>query len=199
MVQGIGVRCSRSTQRDRQSQRRIADRGAALLEFALIAPLFFLVVFGGIEVGLMFRSHLALEDMTRSGARIASVERTNEDADLEILSFISSRSTPLNGDVTRVVIFSTPTLTDGISEACKTSGSSRSNECNVYMVGAGGVQAIVEDLEAGRAPEQGLTRTERDEWSNLGVYIEYDYSYVTGFFDSLTLTSSTVEVVELNL
>ena len=190
-------RCLRTVKM--RGRGRLRDRGAALLEFALVAPLFFLVVFGGIELGLMFRSHLALEDMARGAARIASVERSNADADLAILRHISNRSTPLNGDVTRVVIFSTTSLTDEISEACRTSGSSRANECNVYEVGPAGVQEVVAGLEAGVQPEAGLTFEERSEWSNLGVYVEYDYNFVTGFFDSTTLSSSTIEVVELNL
>ena len=46
-----------------------------MVEFALVAPMFFFIVFGGIELGLMFRSYLALENLSRSAARIVSIER----------------------------------------------------------------------------------------------------------------------------
>ena len=61
--------------RRRLSPRRLRDRGAAMVEFALISPLFFLLLFGGIEMGLMFRGNLAVEDMTRSASRVASIQR----------------------------------------------------------------------------------------------------------------------------
>jgi Flp pilus assembly protein TadG len=86
------------------------ERGAAALEFALVAPLFFLVVFGGIEIGLMFRSHLAIQDMSRGAARVASIERDSADADREILQGIVSGSRALNGEVTKVIIFHATTL-----------------------------------------------------------------------------------------
>jgi hypothetical protein len=44
-----------------------------------------------------------------------------------------------------------------------------------------------------------LTSAERGEWQNLGIYIEYEYQYVTGFFDSITLSATSVEVVELDM
>lgn len=180
---------------DRRDRRNLRERGAAALEFALIAPFFFFVVFGGIEIGLMFRSHLALEDMSRSAARVASVERASVNADGQILQRISDRSAALNGDVEKVIIYSAETLDAPLPTECETVSASVANKCNVYIVTGGDVQAIVDAA----VWETGLTATERGQWKNLGIYIEYDYEYVTGFFDSITLSTTSVEVVELDL
>lgn len=189
----------RSRVEDRPSgdhRSRLRERGAAALEFALVAPLFFLVVFGGIEIGLMFRSHLAIQDMSRSAARVASIQRDNPDADREILKRVVNGAATLNGKVTKVIIFSAPTLDATLPPSCidgSDNPASQSGICNAY-----GPEYI--DVAAGTsAVETGLTSAERRQWDNLGIYIEYDYQYVTGFFDSITLSASTVEVVELDL
>ena len=178
-------------------RRKLRERGAAALEFALVAPFFFLVVFGGIEIGLMFRSHLALENMSRTAARVASVQRDAPGADQAILENINRQSEILSGDVTKVVIFAAETLDSGLSPDCDLATASRLYECNVYKIDDGtGVQGILDDL--GSYPA-GLTATERAEWKNLGIYIEYDYQFATGFFDSITLSTTSVEVIELDL
>lgn len=175
----------------------LRERGAAALEFALVAPLFFLVVFGGVEIGLMFRSHLALQDMSRGAARIASIERDNTDADRVILQRVKNGSSTLNGEVTKVIIFHAPTLDAGLPPSCidaLDNPASQSGLCNAYDA------TYVDVAGSGTAAlETGLTTAQRRQWQNLGVYIEYDYQYVTGFFDSITLSATTVEVVELDL
>lgn len=176
--------------------RRLRERGAAALEFALVAPLFFLVVFGGIEIGLMFRSHLALQDMSRSAARVASIQRNAADADREILQRVASASGSLNGEVTKVIIFHAPTLDAGLPPSCidgTDNPASQSALCNAYG------PEYVNVADGSLAAQTALTAAQRSQWQNLGVYIEYDYEYVTGFFDSITLSATTVEVVELDL
>lgn len=190
----------RSRVEDRPShdlpRRSRRERGAAALEFALVAPLFLFVVFGGIEIGLMFRSHLALQDMSRSAARVASIQRDNTDADREILQRVVNGAATLNGEVTKVIIFHAPTLDATLPPSCidgTDNPASQAGLCNAYG-------SDYEDVAAGTASiESGLTPAQRTQWQNLGIYIEYDYQYVTGFFDSITLSSSTVEVVELDL
>jgi len=182
--------------RDDAPRRSRRERGAAALEFALVAPLFLLVVFGGIEIGLMFRSHLALQDMSRSAARVASIQRDNVDADREILQRVVNGAASLNGTVTKVIIFHAPTLDAELPPSCidgTDSPASQAGLCNAYG------PEYVDVADGSASIETGLTSVQRHQWENLGVYIEYDYEYVTGFFDKITLSASTVEVVELNL
>jgi Flp pilus assembly protein TadG len=49
------------------------QRGASALEFGLTAPVFFLFVFGVIEVGLLFWTQIGLQHGAEMAARCASV------------------------------------------------------------------------------------------------------------------------------
>ena len=49
-------------------------RGAAAVEFAVVAPLFFLLLAGSIEFGQAFRIEHSLSNATRRGARSAIVD-----------------------------------------------------------------------------------------------------------------------------
>ncbi|HEX5590155.1 MAG TPA: TadE family protein, partial [Candidatus Limnocylindrales bacterium] len=48
------------------------SRGQALPEFALVAPLFFLLLFGVIQMGILFGGHIGLTNAAREVARYAS-------------------------------------------------------------------------------------------------------------------------------
>jgi Flp pilus assembly protein TadG len=53
--------------------RRLNNRGQAIVEFALVATVFFLLVFGVIELGRLVYVNHALANATREGARVALV------------------------------------------------------------------------------------------------------------------------------
>src|SRR5215211_989915 len=50
---------------------RRGERGTSVAEFAMVAMLFFTLIFGIIEFGRMLYTHNALADATRRGARYA--------------------------------------------------------------------------------------------------------------------------------
>lgn len=54
--------------------RRPRTRGQALVELALVLPIFLLIVFGTIDVGLMVYGHTTLSQAAREGARLGAVE-----------------------------------------------------------------------------------------------------------------------------
>lgn len=55
----------------RTVRRSIRRRGAAVVEFAIVAPVFFLLVFGMIEFGRMVMVQQIITNAAREGARIA--------------------------------------------------------------------------------------------------------------------------------
>jgi hypothetical protein len=55
-------------------KRRKSEGGAAALEFALVMPLLFILVFGIIAFGIIFAQNLALGNSARQAARFGSVE-----------------------------------------------------------------------------------------------------------------------------
>jgi Flp pilus assembly protein TadG len=57
--------------RGRSDDRR--ERGAALVEFAFVAPILFLLLFGIVEFGMAFNDYIAVRNGSREGARAAVV------------------------------------------------------------------------------------------------------------------------------
>lgn len=62
-------------------KRRTVQRGAALVEFALVSALLFLILFGIIEVGLLLGDQAQVGAAAREAARSASVGSTIENAE----------------------------------------------------------------------------------------------------------------------
>lgn len=58
-------------------RRRRRVRGQAMVEFALVAPVFFLLLFGTIEGGRFILYYQALNNAAREGARYAIVHGSN--------------------------------------------------------------------------------------------------------------------------
>jgi Flp pilus assembly protein TadG len=57
------------------------ERGTTVAEFAMVALLFFTLIFGIIEFGRLLYTHNALTDATRRGARFAVLHKGVSDAD----------------------------------------------------------------------------------------------------------------------
>jgi Flp pilus assembly protein TadG len=54
-------------------RKRRTERGAAAVEFALVVPLLFLLVFGMIDFGWAINRYTVLNNATREGVRLASL------------------------------------------------------------------------------------------------------------------------------
>jgi Flp pilus assembly protein TadG len=55
-------------------RRRAGERGAAVIEFVLVAPLFLMLMLGAIDWGWYFVLRETIVNATREGARVASVQ-----------------------------------------------------------------------------------------------------------------------------
>lgn len=63
------------------------ERGAALVEFAVVATVFLTVLFGVVEFGRFLWTHNALRDAARRGARYASI-RKNDSAGIQAVKYM---------------------------------------------------------------------------------------------------------------
>ena len=82
----------------RKSQKRF--RGQSLVEFALVSPIFLLMLFGTIEMGRLMWVNHELTNATREGARWAAVrgEMSGENITVDnVRTVILDRSTALEG------------------------------------------------------------------------------------------------------
>jgi Flp pilus assembly protein TadG len=55
------------------------ERGQTTTEFAIILPIFCLLLFGVIQFGILFNNYVTLTDAVRAGARKAAVSRQTSD------------------------------------------------------------------------------------------------------------------------
>jgi len=80
------------------TRRLRSERGAELIEFALIFPLLLLVLLGIIDFGLMFQRYEVLTNATREGARIAVLPNyTAADVQMRVCDYLTSGGVPTTG------------------------------------------------------------------------------------------------------
>ena len=66
------------------------EKGGSLIEFALIAPLLFLILFGIIEFGLIMYNKAVITNASREGARYGIVSRSPRYTSPEIVTYVSN-------------------------------------------------------------------------------------------------------------
>ena len=71
---------------------RKGERGQALVEMALVLPLFFLLLFGVIEMGRVGYSYITVSNAARAGGRTATIGGT----DVEITNSIKNAAVSLD-------------------------------------------------------------------------------------------------------
>ncbi|MFQ5516430.1 MAG: TadE/TadG family type IV pilus assembly protein [Acidimicrobiia bacterium] len=71
-----------------RGRRARGEEGAALVEFAIVAPLLIMLVVGMAEFGLVFKDRLSVSAATQAGARVGSTLGTDDGADYAILEAV---------------------------------------------------------------------------------------------------------------
>ena len=92
-----------------------SQRGAALIEFALVFPLLLLILLGIIDFGFLFQRYEVLTNATREGARIAILPGYVEaDVKTRVCAFLVSGSVPTTGCPGATPTNPAVTLTDSV-------------------------------------------------------------------------------------
>ena len=81
------------------------DRGATMVEFALIFPLLILLTVSLLELGLAFKDFLTLSFTAREAARVGSLAGNDPEADCHIIQSIVAASTPSDLENVDIQIF----------------------------------------------------------------------------------------------
>lgn len=76
----------------RQRGRRMlsAEHGGSLVEFAIVMPLLFILLFGIIDFGILLYNQAVITNASREGARYGIVSRSPRRTDEEISTFVRS-------------------------------------------------------------------------------------------------------------
>ena len=159
----------------RRRRSRRPDTGASAVEFALLAPVLFLILFGIIDYGIWFADAISLRQAVRDACASGSVENfgtscsaTVTDRDLhKFACSVASGAAPISGTVAvRAVIATDPQAASGRPHGSRASpcGSARSAStrlcCRWCRSRAGGISKTRVDIPIEQASSAGAaTRT----------------------------------------
>ncbi|MFN8019047.1 MAG: TadE family protein [Acidimicrobiales bacterium] len=119
---------------ERLRRRSQDERGVAVLEAAIITPIFFTLILGVAEIGLAMNDYLALAATVRAGARVASASGNDGYADYGILSAVERESAAIERKkIQYIVVYKPSTFGEKPSATCQ-AGTPVANVCNVYTV-----------------------------------------------------------------
>jgi len=132
-----------------------SQRGAIVVEAAIVFPIILIVVFGMLEAGLYFKDALSLSDVVRDAARAGAAHGNSPDADYWILQTLVEEGSALpSSSIQEVIVYNAAATPDPPNPATQsvqatgcysssagtttstTSGQSTNNyginSCNVY-------------------------------------------------------------------
>lgn len=166
------------------------QRGAVLTEVAITLPLFFMLIFGLIEFGMLYRDHLTLANTTRDAARTGTVMGDDLTADYEILRRIKTSSSAMpRQQITKIVVFKASTVSDAVPADCVNVGP-QPGLCNVYDSSHldPSLTPAAFNCGAGKPARYWCPTTREVRQSSppdiLGVYVEVERPFLTGLFGS---------------
>ena len=181
-------------------RKEAGSRGAAIVEFVLIAPVFVLIVAGVLEFGLAFRDSMTVSNALRAGARVGSNAGRERSADYTILKSIEAAMAEVpSSRIERIIVYKAATADSSVPNAClAVSGSSGgvTGVCNVYR--ASDLARPATDFAGtttctSSSPDRHWCPTSRQAQQALGadylgVYMEVRYTYVTKLFPGTGVT-----------
>jgi Flp pilus assembly protein TadG len=194
---------------------RARERGAILVEAAIIAPIAIALVFGAMELGYAYYGKLTVEHMSIAGARAASGSANDYLADYNMLQAVSDAKTGMGASsINKIVIYRATGPGDRVPTACK-SGSvvntSTTRGCNYYT----GADLALASSQFGCVGPPGPTTKKDASWcpttrksallsSNgngppdyVGVYVVGTHNNLVGLFGkSFTFSNDTVIRIE---
>src|SRR4051812_2782916 len=111
------------------------DAGAAVVEAALVSPLFIYLLFSMIEMGLYFRDYLTIGATSTDAARLGAILGDQADSDFQVIQTVMRTSAPIpRASIKKLVIFrATSGSTSSVPTTCKnatTSFQDTTSECD---------------------------------------------------------------------
>lgn len=143
-------------------QGRSRESGAALIEFALIAPVLFIILFGIIEAGWAFNQQLEVRHGAREGARLVAVDFGT---DTEVTAAVCERMHFSGDETTTSVKIGTPTNTQftnstDVGDVARIAISADYNSLTGFLDGIFGGATLGSEVEI---------RLEQDPQNGLGT------------------------------
>ena len=198
------------------------EDGAIIVEFALMAPFLVMMVLGVIEYGTLLRNDTTITGAVRNSARAGAQGQNLQYGDREALNTLSASLQSANNIVVnRVVIYRATSSTGTVPANCTSlpmSGSgagSASDQCNVYnatqvSTASSGTWTTSTATCSTGSPAAGggwdrwwCPNSRRSSLTGsmsppdyLGVYIDVQYTPITGLLGSRSILDRAVNRIE---
>lgn len=155
---------------------RELQRGATLVEAALVLPIILLLTISLLELGLAFREFLTLSFTAREAARVGALAGNDVEADCHIIGSIVEAFGP--GDLGDVEI--------EIFKADEDSGEPVVGDINTWSLKAGGNPSLCDTanwdiVETWPSGDRKVTVGPTTSLDILGVTVSTTHGWVTGF------------------
>jgi hypothetical protein len=204
---------ARRTRRFGAMRRLRSERGASLVEAAIVAPLVFLLIYGVMETGYAFFGRLTVNNMSVVAARSGSGEANDVLADFAILQAVKSGATGMGtSNINVVVVYRATSPDDRVPTDCKAASVTNTpttRGCNRYVsadlaldvdqfgcVGPPGPSTKKDSYWCPTTRKTALQGTGGPP-DYIGVYVEAEHDNLTGLLgDSFTFTTDTVIRIE---
>lgn len=194
---------------ERSGAQSSEERGAVIVELAMIVPILLTLVLGMFEIGMAWSSSQTVVQASRSGARTVSQLGTFGAADQQAVLAVITTFQDDVADIQRIIVFDASGGGD-LPAACDVWVTPTGQNCNVYTAGdfavaddpdhfdengagAGcGTGASANWCPDGDRSDSQLTATE------VGVFVQFEADRASGLFGSspFDISRSTVMRIE---
>jgi hypothetical protein len=167
------------------------ERGATIVEAAIVYGLLFLTLFAVLEFGLAFKDWLSVSHASREGARAGATYGDDAAAGFLILQDVGRHLGPAAVQVQQVRIYNADNPLSGTNYDYTPGANCAGVDCCDWT------PCPDPDLPAPPYAIPGWNPTTRDvalpDTSTLGVEVSYNHQWITGFFNNSSVFTSVVE------
>jgi hypothetical protein len=166
------------------------ERGAVIVEFAILLPLLLLITFGIVEYSSAYHDASLTADATRAGGRVGSAMATNASYSSSIVDAVNSALSTLPSDAPQELW-----IYKANANGYPGTGTSFSNcatNCIRYTWNSA-AKAFDASKPSGGGWPASSQQVCNQPFDELGVYLKINHDFVTKFFGpSLTITDHSV-------
>jgi hypothetical protein len=187
-----------------QDRGRSSERGAAVIEAAIVTPVFFLFIFGLFEFGLLFRDSLTTDNASHQGARAASVGGGRADADYLIIRSVEHGMQAMDlQQLDYIVVFKADGPDDEVPVPCLSASQTydpanpTAPACNRYTAvdffaelddpvtgqDTGNFRCGVSSVDRFWCPADRITSLSAGT-DYVGIHVQTQHDFITGMFGS---------------
>lgn len=181
---------SRNRERTALKRGRIDGRGQSIVEFMLAIPIFLALLFGSLDVGILFKTHAAYQEATQQAVRVAAGTGGSDQSTLDELRTMLPGENLNN--ITSVTIYDA-TIT-GSQVTATTIPRSTSPDSTTYTYNKSTNSFVCQGKTYGPPCDPATTwdplkeRRAMNALDHIGVKVIYNYRSVTGVLLPIQMT-----------